>query len=287
MRISIKKAFIFVLAPFLFASCSATPQPKSPTLPLESVPAPAPYPLPKQDDFNELVPAPVKGELWPLDDVDVSQVNKKKNHIAFTFDDAPGKTLERIVSVFLNYNQENPNCPAFASVFCNGSYAGENSITALRAAFTAGFEMASHTYSHKDLTKISDEELLWEIEENDRFLKRIDGKDYHLLRAPYGKLDERVKAFAKTPIIDWFIDTLDWTEPGEDAVYEQVFSQKSDGAIVLMHDGNESTVNALKRLLPDLKAAGFQVLSVSQMAKIHDCPLRVGGVYTRARKKTG
>ena len=46
-----------------------------------------------------------------------------------------------------------------------------------------------------------------------------------------------------------------------------------------MHDGYAHTVDALKRLLPDLYNEGYQVVSVSQMAKMHGCTLKNGKVY--------
>ena len=94
-----------------------------------------------------------------------------------------------------------------------------------------------------------------------------------------------MKALVETPIIDWTIDTLDWTNASEDEIYERVWNNRFSGGIVLMHDGYPHTVYALKRLLPDLKADGYQVLSVSAMAKAHDCVLKKGKVYIRARKQ--
>ena len=64
-----------------------------------------------------------------------------------------------------------------------------------------------------------------------------------------------------------------------------VLEKKFSGAIVLMHDGYPATVEALKRLLPDLKKDGYQVVSVSAMAKAHGCTLRNGKEYIRARKQ--
>jgi peptidoglycan/xylan/chitin deacetylase (PgdA/CDA1 family) len=116
-------------------------------------------------------------------------------------------------------------------------------------------------------------------------LRQIDGKTRHLFRAPFGRIDERVKQIVQTPIIDWTIDTLDWTGVSAQEIYDVVWTNKYAGAIVLMHDGYENTVDALKLLLPDLYTAGYQVVSVSAMSKAHACPLRRGGVYIRARKR--
>ena len=52
-----------------------------------------------------------------------------------------------------------------------------------------------------------------------------------------------------------------------------------------MHDGYVETVSAVKRLLPDLKNAGYQVVGVSQLAKANGCQLKTGSVYIRARKQ--
>jgi peptidoglycan/xylan/chitin deacetylase (PgdA/CDA1 family) len=146
-------------------------------------------------------------------------------------------------------------------------------------------ELGNHTFSHYDLTTLSKAEKQKEIEKTDRLLSRIDGNPIHLLRAPFGKIDEEVKQIVSVPIIDWSIDTLDWSGISEEDIYNTVFSQKFPGAIVLMHDGYPHTRYALKRLLPDLKEAGYQVVSVSTLAKMHNCALEQGKVYIRARKQ--
>ena len=277
MRLLFKKISLFFLGfPFLFITACAPTNVESSFSEL-----PSPHP----ETPVERIPAP-SNEFWETEDTDISRVDEKRNHIAFTFDESPSKTLERIVGVFVEYNKENPDCPACCTVFCNCVYLNEQTIAPLQAAFAAGFELGNHSYSHKNLAELPKEELAWELEENDRLLQGVDGKPLHLLRAPYGKVNEQVKELSKTPVIDWNIDTLDWTGKAEEEIYQTVFSQKTDGSIVLMHDGYESTVEALKRLLPDLKKAGYQVVSVSQLSKIHHCPLRVGGLYTRARRKT-
>ena len=105
-----------------------------------------------------------------------------------------------------------------------------------------------------------------------------------MLRAPFGKVNELVLETAQTPILDWTIDTLDWTGVSEDEIYNCVYNARASGSIVLMHDGYEHTVSALKRLLPDLKADGYQVVSVSQLSKAHERPLKRGNRYIRIRK---
>ena len=243
--------------------------------------------LPSKDELppsTSETPIPTPN-VWDVSDIDVSHVNLEKKHLSFTFDDAPGKTLEQLVAVFTEFNENNPDCKASATVFFNGAYFNEYTVPAVHAAFAAGFEMGNHTYSHFNLCNLDPITLQKEIDDVDILLKQIDGKDRHLLRAPYGNVNETVKAAANVPIIDWSIDTLDWQKPTAEVICERVYNGLENGAIVLMHDGFENTVEAVKILLPELKRRGYQVTSVSALSKIHSCSLKTGGVYTRARNK--
>lgn len=229
--------------------------------------------------------APVDDTIWDLSDVDTSSISPQRKLISFTFDDAPSKTLENIFAVYVGYNEAHSDCPAFATIFFNGGRFDSQTPHLLATACAMRFELGNHTFSHYDLTKLSKAELQWEIEMTDRLLQKADGKTRHLLRAPFGKTNDFVKEASTSPLIDWAIDTLDWTGVSADEIYRTVYDNRFSGAIVLMHDGYPHTVDALKRLLPDLYADGYQVVSVSQMAKMHGCTLMKGKVYIRARKQ--
>ncbi len=274
----------FILFPCVavlcFSSCHAS-MPKSSNS----------YMPPSFEEYFEAVendfvsPTPKQTNAWELAEQDIAYIDTNKKLIAFSFDDAPSSTLESIFAVFTAYNEQNPDCIATASLFINGALVDDASMPLLYTANMLGFELANHTHSHFDITALSKETLLEEINRTDELLKKIDGHTRHLLRAPFGKVNSFVKEHSPAPIINWTIDTLDWTKVGEDAIYESVISALFSGAIVLMHDGYPATVGALKRLLPDLKALGYQVVSVSALAKAHNIPLKVGSEYIRLRKK--
>ncbi len=230
-------------------------------------------------------PTPREPAVWDTDEVDISEIDEGRKLISFTFDDAPNKSLENILAVFASFNENNPDCKASATVFFNGGLFDAQTPHLLHAACALGFELGNHTQSHADLTTLTEEEIDGEILRTDQLLSRIDGKKAHLLRAPFGRIDERVRKISTTPIIDWTIDTLDWQGRSAQEIYDSVFAERFSGAIVLMHDGYPNTVAALKRLLPDLKADGYQVVSVSKMSKAHGCTLRRGNAYIRLRKQ--
>lgn len=266
---------------FFFSACTSIPAPhiESPeSTPLNEQISPLPS-LDSEENKASLQ------EFWDVTNVDISEIDKNRKLIAFTFDDAPSRTFERILTVFASFNEDNKDCKASATVFFNGGLFKEETPSLLNLALALDFELGNHTHSHRDLTSLDKEKVIEEIERTDYLLERADGKKTHLLRSPFGKTNELVKACAKTPIIDWTIDTLDWTGTSEQEIYDSVFNNRFSGAIVLMHDGYEATVSALKRLLPDLKADGYQVVSVSKMIKAHGCNFRNGGVYIRARKQ--
>ena len=246
---------------------------------IDTPPSDTTTPLPEQ------APTENADIYWDVSDVDISYIDVSRKLISFTFDDAPAKTLENILAVFAEYNESNPDCKASATLFCNGHLFNTHSTQLLHAACALGFELGNHSYSHFDMSTLSEAEITWEISQTDSLLTRIDGKARHIFRAPFGKTNDLVRANVKTPLMNWTIDTLDWTGASADEIYSTVFENKFSGGIVLMHDGYVNTVSALKRLLPDLKSAGYQIVSVSALAKAHDCPLRNGGEYIRARKQ--
>lgn len=282
----LSNALPFLLSSITFCACHAPAKqtPKTDNTATQHSPTPLPiFP----DEENALPDAPPSAEpdLWDVSSVEISHIDKTRKLVAFTFDDAPARRLENVMAVYADFNEKNPDCIAAATLFLNGCRFDHHSKTLLAAALALGFELGNHTYSHADLTTLSAKEAAREIARVDELLSHIDGKDKHLFRPPYGKMTSAQKGTAKTPIISWTIDTLDWTGASEEFIYDTVMQNKFSGAIVLMHDGYENTVKALKRLLPDLKTAGYQVVSVSQMSKAHNCPLYNGKEYIRARKR--
>ena len=267
---------------FSFAfGCQRTPAPIESEISAETEAFDSSFsPIPNEPETK------VTSRYWDLSDADISYIQPSRKLIALTFDDAPKNTLENILAVFADYNEQNPDCIATATVFCNGQYITQTSRHTLEAAVAMGFELGNHTYSHYDLTALDKQTLLSEIERTDRLLQAIDEKPLHLLRPPYGKCNAFIQENVSTPIINWTIDTLDWTKASEEEIYNEIVENCYNGCIVLMHDGYPNTVDALKRLLPTLKASGYQAVGVSAMAKANNCPLKNGGEYIRARPKS-
>ena len=277
----IKRYAAYVICALILSSCQVKNTPDT------DLNAYLPPPFSNLEEKSPLPPEakqPQQAHIWDVSDVDISYVQSDRKLIAFTFDDGPSKTMENILAVFADYNESNPDCMASATFFLNSTHITKETLPLLHTAHILNCELGNHTHRHLNITTLPIHEVHAEIKATDEVLAQIDGKALHLLRPPFGAINDEIKAQLQTPVISWTIDTLDWTGVSEEEIYNTVYNARFSGAIVLMHDGYIPTVNALKRLLPDLKADGYQVVSVSALAKAHACPLYNKKEYIRARK---
>ncbi len=261
----------------LFLSACSSPQESNLSLNMESTII-FPAELPPQS-----APTPQQ-PIWDVSNVDISTIDKTRKLVALTFDDAPQSMLENLLAVFANFNQTHENCIATATVFCNGRLIHNENKHTLSAACAMGWELGNHAFSHTDLTTLSTQEQWRELNETDALLQTLDGKDRHLFRPPFGKLEREWKALLPVPIVNWTIDTLDWTGKTPDEIQQSVLQNTFDGAIVLLHDSKQNTVDAVKELLPKLYENGYQAVTLSAMAKAHGVTMKNGAEYIRLRK---
>ncbi len=73
--------------------------------------------------------------------------------------------------------------------------------------------------------------------------------------------------FAGEGRIGWYVDTLDGSRPGVDAIVQRILSVQP-GQIVLMHDGGgerNQTVEALRIALPQLREQGYRFVTVDEL----------------------
>ena len=90
------------------------------------------------------------------------------------------------------------------------------------------------------------------------------------MRLPYGAADAFTRAYAAElgyEVIMWNIDTLDWSQPGVEAITSAVLNNIYPGAILLFHDGGgdrTQTVSALELILSELSRQGYALLSLCQ-----------------------
>ena len=220
-----------------------------------------------QEDANlEVVPSDEgEGEEEPDADTPV---------VALTFDDGPfTKVTNRIMDVLLEYE-------AGATFFVVGSRLEMYSDT-LKRLYENGFEVASHTWSQKNLNKLTEKQITKEITRTLDGLKKYIPVENVLLRPPYGSADETVRGLAKTALINWSLDSEDWKSRDAEKIIEHVLDTVQDGDIILMHDLYECTAEAVEYLVPELIERGYRPVSVSELFRIKDIPLEEGILYRK------
>ena len=209
--------------------------------------------------------------------VAASKIDPDKKMVALTFDDGPGKYTQEIVDCL----KKNDARATFYVLGCNvNSYR-----KAVKNAYNIGCEIGNHSYDHTILTKLSAKEVSKQMSDTDAKIKKITGKKSVTMRCPGGGVDKTVQGAVGKPIILWSIDTLDWKTRNTDKTISAVMNNVKDGDIVLMHDIHEPTKRAALYLIPKLKKKGYQLVTVSELAKYRGHKLSKGTIYHSLRKK--
>lgn len=201
-----------------------------------------------------------------------NEVDTNAPMVAFTFDDGPNPSCTQRILDVLNANYSH------ATFFVVGTNA-ENYPDLLKAISASGSEIGNHTYNHKDLTTLSTSDVEEQIDKVNRAVKKATGENTTVIRPPYGAYNDKVIKQLEEPVILWDLDTEDWDSRNAKKVVDNVMSQIKDGDIVLMHDIYDSTAEAVEILVPKLKEQGYQIVSVSEMAKYKGQTLELDKAY--------
>ncbi len=206
---------------------------------------------------------------------DIPRPNGKM--IALTFDDGPSKYTDRILDCLEQYG-------AKATFFVVG-----NSVNAypntLKRAHQLGMEIGNHTMTHPNLKTLGADSIKSQLERTNSAIISAGGTTPRLLRPPYGNYNSTVQKVAGMPLILWSIDTLDWKTRNADKTVSCVLNEVKDGSVILMHDLYSQSADAAVRLIPLLIDRGYQLVTVSELAKAKGYQLEKGTVYSRFKAK--
>lgn len=136
-----------------------------------------------------------------------------------------------------------------------------------------GHLIGNHTMTHKDMTELSDEAVKKELEEFAALAEEITGQPIApMFRFPYGKyslhLLDLVSEMGYTSVF-WSTAMRDW-EPragGAEDAYNDIMNGLHEGNIILMHVGSEENIEALDRIIKDVKAAGYEFASLEELVQ--------------------
>ena len=188
-------------------------------------------------------------------------VNENGPVIALTFDDGP---YPKVTGHILDVLEKNGVCATF---FVLGSRI-EGREDVLTRMEELGCEIGNHSFSHADLTRLSKADCQRELSDTDAEIRRVTGHEASVVRPPYGYYNKTVMSAAGRPLILWTVDTNDWRgkAPGEIADY--VIQQAKEGSVILMHDQQTQTADAMEMIIPTLIDEGFRFVTVSELIRL-------------------
>ena len=185
---------------------------------------------------------------------------KDRKAVAFTFDDGPNpNTTPTLITEFSKRGMN-------ATFFMLGRNV-EKYPEVVKMVDQNGFEIGSHTYQHRNLKRISNEEQSYEINQTKQVMQSAIGKNPTSIRPPYGNYNDVTLSYIDTPIILWNVDTWDWKYRDANAIYQNSIDKIEDGSIVLFHDIYYASIDAAVRMADELYMRGYLLLNVQELAR--------------------
>ena len=198
-----------------------------------------------------------------------AQAEKNKKVVALTFDDGPdGNTTPQALDILAKYKIK-------ATFFVQGkNIAGNEAI--LKRMQSEGHEVGNHSWNHPILTKLSLEDAKKQLTDTEDAITKVLGKSSKLMRPPYGAISDDIRNSLDLSFIMWDVDSLDWKSKNEAAILTEIQHQTSDGAIILMHDIHQPSVNSLPKVIEYLQEQGYSFVTVSELLNTR---LKPHGIY--------
>lgn len=219
-------------------------------------------------------------EEYKMDDIVIPvliptkrNLNKYKNKklIALTFDDGPSNNTKYFI-------KELQKRDALVTFFVVGNRVKKYEDV-LKEAYLMGNQIGSHTYSHKNLLYLNEEEITKEIEKTNEAIYNVIGTKPTIIRVPYGNINKKIRSISNMNHILWNVDTLDWKYKNSNRVYKEIIKHAEDGNIILLHDIFKTSVNGVLKAIDELKKQGYEFVTIDEMVYLKNIKLDKSKTY--------
>jgi len=186
--------------------------------------------------------------------------------VALTFDDGPHPyyTLE-LVRILNKYNIP-------ATFFFVGKQMKKYPEIVRFVLSNSKCKVANHTYSHKNLTCLSEENIFEDLYETNKILRSFNyGNDKILqfFRPPGGNFNNKVIEVAKTlnlQMVLWSVFTNDHTNISKKELLTKINKYcRDEKEIILLHSGIANTLNSLEDIIQSLYLKGYKFVTVDEI----------------------
>ena len=184
-----------------------------------------------------------------------------KKVVALTFDDGPKHDAGRILDILKAKGVK-------ATFFVVGAQVDTFPELVKRMA-DEGHEIGSHTYNHRDLEYLSEYEITQEIFKTSATVRALTGRQIRYLRPPGGHAGKRLpnvmRRFGLTTVY-WSSSVSPYEGKSRKRLLDYAVSSARPGGIILLHNLELVTVQALPEIIDALRRKGYGFVTVSELA---------------------
>jgi peptidoglycan/xylan/chitin deacetylase (PgdA/CDA1 family) len=184
-----------------------------------------------------------------------------KKYVAITFDDGPSNSTIDLVNLINKYNVK-------ATFFLLGNNV-KRYPQAVKYIYENNYEIGNHSYSHSDFTKISIDEVEYEIDKTQEVIYDLIQSYPKVFRFPYGKYNDYILNFINYPIILWNCDSEDWRSLDKNIIFRNVLKDLSDNSIIIFHDFTNYRKESIENIIKYLKEENYEFVTISELFNFH------------------
>jgi len=196
-------------------------------------------------------------ELLP-ESILIRHGSREGRRLALTFDDGPDEMTPTYLELLETLGVE-------ATFFVTGANCAKHPQL-VRDIEERGHELAGHGYTHTRFTELDTSALLSELRQTQALLPKPAGRR-PLVRPPHGALSPRALAtiaYAGFTTAMWSHNSEDWRERDPALLAQHCEPRRlRAGDIMLLHEGQQWTLDALPAITKQLRSAGFELTTVS------------------------
>lgn len=186
-----------------------------------------------------------------------STSNDTTKKIALTFDDGPHPKYT--IKLLDGLKERNVK----VTFFVIGENV-KNNPDVVKRIYEDGHIIGNHTFSHVQLTCISENKAIDEIKSTNNIIKEITGYEPKYIRPPYGLYSDALKRETNLTPVLWNVDPRDWSVLNTQSVVNHVIKRAKNGDVILLHDIFDTSVDAALLIIDELQKQGFEFVTVDE-----------------------